>query len=92
MDEMQSAKIVASKQIPGDVVTINTKITVRDIETDQEYIFDLVAPTEARAKRNKLSVLSPMGLALLGYNVGEQVKWEMPDGVKTFVIEQVSAL
>jgi regulator of nucleoside diphosphate kinase len=90
--EMNSAVIVPGKEIPDDVVSINTNVQVRDIETEDEFTFDLVSPTEAKIKNNKLSALSDIGLALIGYRKGEEVHWEMPDGFKRFRIENVSLI
>jgi len=88
--ELKSAKILSGKEIPEDVVAINSNVKIKDIDTDQEFVFDLVGPSEAKVKNNKLSVLSPIGLALVGYNVGQEVHWEMPDGFKRYRIENVS--
>lgn len=90
--EIKSALIVPGKEIPEDVVSINTNIQVRDIETEDEFTFDLVSPGEAKIKNNKLSALSDIGLALIGYRTGEEVHWEMPDGFKRFRIENVSLI
>ncbi|MGV3507889.1 MAG: GreA/GreB family elongation factor [Sphingobacteriaceae bacterium] len=90
--EIKSAKIVPGKEMPEDVVSINTNVQVRDIETENEFAFDLVSPGEAKVKNNKFSALSDIGLALIGYRVGEEVHWEMPDGLKRFRIEQVSLM
>lgn len=90
--EIKSAKIVPGKEMPEDVVSINTNVQVRDIETENEFAFDLVSPGEAKIKNNKFSALSDIGLALIGYRVGEEVHWEMPDGLKRFRIEQVSLM
>lgn len=88
--ELQSAIILSGKEIPEDVVAINSSVKIKDIDTDQEFVFDLVGPSDAKVKNNKLSVLSPIGLALVGYNVGQEVHWEMPDGFKRYRIENVS--
>ena len=90
--EIKSAKIVPGKDMPEDVVSINTNVQVRDIETENEFAFDLVSPGEAKVKNNKFSARSDIGLALIGYRVGEEVHWEMPDGLKRFRIEQVSLM
>lgn len=90
--EMKSALIVPGREIPEDVVSINTNIQVRDIETEDEFTFDLVSPGEAKIMNNKLSTLSDIGLAFIGYRMGEEVHWEMPDGLKRFRIENVSII
>lgn len=90
--EIKSALIMPGKEIPEDVVSINTNVQVRDIETGNEFKFDLVSPDEAKIKINKFSALSDIGLALIGYRVGEEIQWEMPDGLKRFRIENVSLM
>ena len=92
INELKSAKIASSKTFPDKVVAINTNVKVKDLETEQEFQFSLVSPRDAKVKNNKLSVLSPIGLALVGYNVGAEVQWEMPDGLKKFFIQDVSAI
>jgi len=90
IDELKSATVISSKEIPGQVVAINTKVEIRDLETDQLHAFELVAPDKAKIKNNRLSVLCPIGLASIGYNQGDEVVWEMPDGEKRYLIESVS--
>lgn len=90
ISELKSARVLPSKSIPENVVAINTKVDIRDIDTNQLFSFQLVAPDEAKIKNNRLSVLSPIGLASIGCNVGEEVEWEMPDGLKRYLIENVS--
>lgn len=90
--EMKLANICPAKSIPENVVGINTSVLIRDIETAEELSFDLVAPSEARIKNNKVSILSAIGLALVGYEAGHEVSWEMPEGLKTYKIEKVSVL
>ncbi len=87
--ELKSATVVPAKSFPKNVVAINTKVKVRDTDTKEELVFELVAPHEAKIKNNKLSVLSSLGLALIGYNTGDEVRWEMEDGIKRYRIEDV---
>ena len=87
--ELKNARILPAKTIPEDVVGINTSVQIRDIETSEVLNFELVAPSEAKIKNNKVSVLSAIGLALIGYEVGEEVSWEFPEGFKTYKIEKV---
>ena len=90
--ELKTAKVLPNKSLPQDVVAINTTVQVRDMETKALLTFDLVAPDEAKVSNKKISVLSPIGVALLGYYVGNEVIWEMPEGLKTFKIEKVSEI
>lgn len=78
-DELESAKIVPSRQIPKDIVTMNSRALL--YIDDEEMEISLVFPEEADWRNNKLSVLSPIGTAILGYRVGDTVKWQVPYGV-----------
>lgn len=89
--ELETAKILSGQEIPESIVSINSNVKVRDIDTNQDFEFNLVAPEDVKIKNNKLSVLSPIGLALIGYNVGQEVQWEMPDGFKRYRIERCVA-
>lgn len=90
--EMKLAQVLPGKEIPEDVVAINTNVKVRDIETADEFAFDLVGPAEAKIKHNRFSALSDIGLAIIGCRKGEEVNWEMPDGFRRFRIEDVSLI
>ena len=90
--ELRSAIQVLKKELPKDVVTVDRTVRVKELLTGQEYTYHLVAPAQARRKNNTLSILSPIGVAILGYVQGAEVRWEMPDGVKDFRIEEVSHL
>ncbi|MGV8878386.1 MAG: GreA/GreB family elongation factor [Sphingobacteriaceae bacterium] len=91
-NELKFARLSPAKSLPADVVTVNTHVQIKDLETEQELAFGLVAPGEAKISLHKLSVLSPIGVALLGYAIGHEVQWEMPEGLKTYRIEKVSPL
>jgi len=90
--ELKHAKILPAKTIPEQVVGINTNVQIRDVETAEELNFELVAPAEAKIKNNKISILSAIGLALVGYETGDEVTWEFPEGLKTYKIEKVMAV
>ncbi len=90
--ELKHANILPAKSIPANIVGINTNVQVIDIETSELLSFGLVAPSEAKIKNNKVSILSAIGLALLGYEVGDEVSWEMPEGMKTYKIKEVTGM
>jgi regulator of nucleoside diphosphate kinase len=88
-EELEWAQVVSPKEIPGDVVTMNSQARVRDLDSSEEMIVTLVFPTEADYERGRLSILAPIGTALLGYRAGDTVEWEVPAGVRRLKIEQV---
>lgn len=91
-EELKTAQQVVRRDIPANIVDINKKIKVKDIEAGEEFEYNLVNPQNARRKNNTLSILSPIGVALLGYAEGAELSWEMPEGVKTYKILEVSPL
>jgi len=86
--EMQRAKVVPSGKVPSDVITMNSKAILSfDDGEDEEYT--LVYPDEANLAENKLSVLSPVGTAILGYRAGDVVDWKVPEGTVTIRVKSV---
>lgn len=85
-EELEKAVVVEPENIPADVVTMNTKLRLRDEQSGAERILSLVFPADADFEKNRISVLAPIGTALLGYRVGDIIEWEVPSGTKTFRI------
>ena len=85
-EELKSAKVVKDKDLPEDIASLNSIVGIKNIETGQTFKFQLVLPGEANFKQQKVSVFAPIGVALLGYPIGSEIQWEMPDGLKTFEI------
>jgi regulator of nucleoside diphosphate kinase len=81
--------VVPRAELPPDVVTMNATVRLRDLETGEEETYTLVYPADADIAENKLSVLAPVGTALLGYRAGDVVEWPVPAGVSRFRIEEV---
>ena len=80
--ELLRGKLVEPEQIPRDVITMNSKVIICDRETGEKTTYTLVFPADANLEQNKLSILAPLGTALLGYRKGDIIEWEMPSGVK----------
>lgn len=85
-EELKSAKVVKDKDLPDNIASLNSIVGIKNIETGQTFKFQLVLPGEANFKEQKVSVFAPIGVALLGYPIGSEIQWEMPDGLKTFEI------
>lgn len=90
--ELRNARQVLRKDLPADVVTVNTKVRVKELETGEEFTHTIVPPAKARNKHKNISILSPIGVAMVGYSQGAELKWEMPDGLKAYRIEEVTRL
>jgi regulator of nucleoside diphosphate kinase len=87
--ELHHANVLPSHLIGHDVITMNSVVSVQDIHTGHQFEYQLVFPQDADLDRCKLSVLSPVGTALLGYRVGDQVRWTVPDGERAFEIKRI---
>lgn len=87
--ELRYARQVLYRELPQDVITVNTCVKVRELVSGHGFTYHLVAPELAKRKNNTLSILSPIGVAMLGYPKGAELQWEMPEGVKVFRIEEV---
>lgn len=87
--ELDRAVIVPLEAIHADVVTMNSTVRVRDKQNSRSTELTLVYPECAALDSDKLSVLAPIGTALLGCRVGDEVSFTVPSGVRTCEIEEV---
>ncbi len=87
--ELQKAKIVDSKEVPENIVTMNTRLIFCDLENNNRTEATLVFPSEASIENGKLSVLSPIGTGLLGYAKGDTIEWTVPGGIRRIQIEDI---
>lgn len=88
-EELVRSVPVAAAEVPSDVVTMHSRVTVRDLDAGISRTYTLVFPHEADLPSGRLSVLAPLGTALLGYRVGDEIEWPMPGGVRRIRIEGV---
>jgi regulator of nucleoside diphosphate kinase len=82
--ELERARVVAAGGVPGDVVTMNSRVRFEELHSGQRTEARLVYPSDARAaadaNEDAISVLAPVGSALLGMRVGQSIDWRMPSG------------
>lgn len=88
-DELNIATLVPSEDVPPDVVTMNSTVRIRDVQSDEVDTYTLVYPQDADIAKGKLSILAPVGTAILGYRVGDLVQWQVPSGRVRFRIEEL---
>ena len=89
--ELERAIVVSSEAVPRDVVTMNSRALYVDETTGERRLVQLVYPEEADAGASKVSVLAPVGAALLGLSVGQAIEWDFPDGSRRRLrVEDVS--
>ncbi|MGC7406155.1 nucleoside diphosphate kinase regulator [Pandoraea pneumonica] len=78
--ELARASVVEPEQMPADVATMNSVLRYRDLATQQEHRVTLVYPQHLAATQGGISVLAPVGSALLGLRIGESIHWQVPGG------------
>lgn len=79
--EMARADVLAPEDMPANVVTMNSTVLCREESSGREHRLTLVYPAEADADAGKVSVLAPVGAALLGLSVGQAIDWPAPEGM-----------
>ncbi len=88
--ELERAIVRLAEEVPADVITMQARVRVRDLATGREDEYTLVLPAEADIGARRISVLAPLGTALLGYREGDEVEWRMPGGLRRLAIVKVS--
>jgi regulator of nucleoside diphosphate kinase len=87
--ELEQAIVMPVGEIPRSVVTMGAKVQARDLRTGRVEAFQLVYPREADPAAHRVSVLAPLGSALLGNSEGETIEWRTPGGRRSLRIERV---
>jgi regulator of nucleoside diphosphate kinase len=87
--ELRRAETVSAKDIPANVVTMNSRVVLRDLGSGEQKTYTLVFPRNANVDTGAISVLAPVGTAILGYAAGDEVEWRVPSGTRRFRIEEV---
>lgn len=88
-DELQRAVVVPPETVPINVVTMNSTVKLRDCDTNELDSYTLVFPEQADIANGKLSVLAPVGTAILGQRVGDSLRWRTPGGWRRVKVERV---
>ncbi len=88
-EEIDRAFIVEDDRLPEDAVALDSRVLVRDLATGKSRVYTLVSPSQADLTDGRVSVLAPLGTALLGYRTGDEVEWNMPGGWRRLRIEAV---
>jgi regulator of nucleoside diphosphate kinase len=78
--EIDRAEVVEPEQIPPNRVTMNSRVRFVDEKSKDEHEITLVFPAHADVEKNRISVLAPVGSALLGISVGDTIEWPLPNG------------
>jgi regulator of nucleoside diphosphate kinase len=81
-EELERATVVKAGEVAHNVVTMNSRVRVRDLNDGRELTYQIVFPGKADVAKNRISVLAPIGTGLLGYSAGTTVEWRVPSGVR----------
>lgn len=87
--ELSQAQLVASEKIPNNVITMNSKVLLKDLDSGEEMIYTLVYPPEANLMEDKISVLAPVGTAIIGLREKDVIDWKIPDGMVRLEVEKI---
>jgi regulator of nucleoside diphosphate kinase len=87
--ELERAAIMKTGEVPSDVVTMNSRVKVKDLNSGRVTTYQIVFPGEADIAKNRISVLAPIGTGLLGYSAGTTIEWQVPSGMRRFRILEV---
>lgn len=89
-EELKRAKRVASEEIPAEVVTMNSSVQLRDLKSGNAMEITLVYPKDADVNARKISILAPIGTAIIGCKEGDEIEWPVPSGTINYKIEKVT--
>jgi regulator of nucleoside diphosphate kinase len=87
--EVLRSSVVDQNSIPDDVVTMNSRVRLRDMDSGEIEIYTLVYPSMADPAENRISVLAPVGTAIVGSRVGDLIEWPVPAGTRRLLVEDI---
>jgi regulator of nucleoside diphosphate kinase len=89
-EELARALVVdGPRGLPSDVVTLDSRVLVVDLDSGEERLFTLVLPSKANVDEGRISVLAPLGMAVLGYRSGQEIAWDVPGGRRRLMVRRV---
>jgi regulator of nucleoside diphosphate kinase len=89
-EELERALVMSTTDVPPDIITMHARARVLDLTSGHYREYELVYPADADISMHRISVLAPLGTALLGYREGDEVEWEMPGGLRRLRIGSVT--
>lgn len=87
--ELEDVTVVNAGEVPQNLVTMNSRVRVKDLNNGRELTYQIVFPADADVAKNRISVLAPIGTGLLGYSAGTTVEWQVPSGIRRLRIVAV---
>jgi regulator of nucleoside diphosphate kinase len=88
--ELRNADVVDSKDIPPDVITMNSQVCLKDLDSSQELNYTLTFPLDADIDQNRISILAPIGTAMIGYRIGDTIEWQVPSGKRRLQVTGIT--
>lgn len=88
-EELSRALLYPPTEIPPDIVTMNSEVTITNLSTNQRQTIKLVYPSEANIAVKRISIFAPIATALLGYRVGDIIEWAVPQGTTSIRIDAI---
>lgn len=89
VQEIERGTEVESTEVAPNVVTMNSTVRVTDVDSATTSLYTIVFPPDADFEKGRISILSPLGTALLGYKAGDVVTWQVPRGTRRLRIEEI---
>lgn len=90
-EELDRAVVIDPAAFPADVVTMNATVEFEDLGTNEIEEYTITFPESADVERKRISILTPIGTALLGYRVGDIINWPTPGGIRELKVRRVTA-
>lgn len=90
-EELERALVLEAEAAPPGVVAMHSRVLLLDLESGARHDVTLVYPVEADVSAGRISVLAPLGTALVGYREGDEIRWRMPGGLRRLRLEKVFA-
>jgi regulator of nucleoside diphosphate kinase len=90
--KLKGAKQITRKNLPQEVISIDTRVTIKNHTSQEEEVHSFVAPDKAKQKNKTQSILTDMGLAVVGNKEGDVIEWPLQDSTLKLEIIKVEAL
>jgi regulator of nucleoside diphosphate kinase len=89
LKELDGATVVKSREMPKDIVTMNSVVKITFMKTNKQIELSIVYPDQANTNENKISIFSPIAAALIGYKVGDTIDWIVPSGPTSIRVDEI---
>lgn len=91
LGELDRAEVLAADMVPPDIIMLGSTAELEDLDSHEVMTLTLVLPHDADIEKSKISILAPIGTAMLGYSEGDTFEWRVPGGLKRMRIKRVKA-